>query len=129
MVLQPPCRTQRAAPAGARRIAVCKQQALSRYTAEAEQPRRGERLRLRRELIAETIALPLVLATVQSSAAQEAPADVPPGFDPAPCRRLGDAFNCSGFPSQAAAQSVLQADPRYANRLDADRDGIARQRN
>jgi len=34
-------------------------------------------------------------------------------------------LNCSDFPSQAAAQAHLRADPSDPDRLDADHDGIA----
>ncbi|MDP8924716.1 MAG: excalibur calcium-binding domain-containing protein [Chloroflexota bacterium] len=38
-------------------------------------------------------------------------------------------YNCSDFPSQAAAQAVLRADPSDPHHLDADRDGIACEKN
>jgi micrococcal nuclease len=41
----------------------------------------------------------------------------------------GNTLNCSDFPTQAAAQAALRADPSDPNRLDADRDGIACERN
>jgi hypothetical protein len=37
----------------------------------------------------------------------------------------GDIYNCSDFPSQAAAQAYLRQYPSDPSRLDADRDGIA----
>ena len=40
-----------------------------------------------------------------------------------------DVFNCSDFPSQAAAQANLRAHPSDPNRLDADNDGIACENN
>lgn len=36
-----------------------------------------------------------------------------------------DRFDCKDYPSQAAAQAVLRADPSDPNRLDPDRDGVA----
>ncbi len=57
---------------------------------------------------------------------EPAPAPVQPtGFDPTKYIGQGDRYNCSAFASQAEAQSVLRADPRDPNKLDADRDGIA----
>jgi Excalibur calcium-binding domain len=50
---------------------------------------------------------------------------LPPGFDPRRYVGQGDAYNCPDFPSQAAAQAVLRADPSDPNKLDTDRDGIA----
>lgn len=50
-------------------------------------------------------------------------------FDPSPYIGQGDAFNCGHFASQAEAQTVLRADPGDPNRLDADRDGVACERN
>lgn len=50
-------------------------------------------------------------------------------FDPSQYIGQGDAFNCGDFVSQADAQAVLRADPRDPNRLDADRDGVACERN
>src|SRR3954467_3744207 len=41
----------------------------------------------------------------------------------------GNTLNCSDFATQAAAQEALRADPSDPNRLDADRDGIACERN
>src|SRR5581483_3814864 len=38
-------------------------------------------------------------------------------------------LNCSDFPNQAAAQAHLRANPSDPDRLDADRDGIACERN
>lgn len=54
---------------------------------------------------------------------------LPPDFDPQ--WYLGQArdFNCPDFPSQAAAQAVLRADPSDPFGLDRDRDGIACERN
>lgn len=65
-----------------------------------------------------------LLALLVTTAAQ-----LPDGFDPTSYTGQGDAFNCADFPSQAAAQAVLRADPSDPNRLDADRDGIACERN
>jgi plastocyanin len=45
--------------------------------------------------------------------------------DPALYLGKGDRFNCDDFPSQAAAQAVLRADPSDSNRLDRDHDGVA----
>src|SRR5262249_18316959 len=42
---------------------------------------------------------------------------------PAPAPRTGR--NCSDFPSQAAAQAALRANPSDPDGLDRDRDGIA----
>jgi hypothetical protein len=50
---------------------------------------------------------------------------LPPGFDPRQYVGKGDAYNCSDFPSQAAAQAVLRADPSDPNGLDGNRDGVA----
>lgn len=50
-------------------------------------------------------------------------------FDPTQYIGQGDAYNCGDFASQADAQAVLRADPSDPNRLDADRDGIACERN
>src|SRR3954452_24720731 len=41
----------------------------------------------------------------------------------------GNTLNCSDFATQAAAQEALRADPSDPHRLDADRDGIACERN
>lgn len=43
---------------------------------------------------------------------------------PLPTAHYAD-LNCSDFPSQAAAQAELRADPSDPNHLDADHDGIA----
>jgi hypothetical protein len=51
--------------------------------------------------------------------------NLPAGFNPQSYIGQGDRYNCSHFPSQAAAQAVLRADPRDPNRLDTDRDGVA----
>jgi len=51
------------------------------------------------------------------------------GFDPRRYIGQGDSYNCADFASQAQAQSVLRADPRDPNRLDADKDGIACENN
>jgi micrococcal nuclease len=59
------------------------------------------------------------------SAAPPAPPPASPGFDPSRYLGQGDAYNCNAFPSQAAAQAVLRADPSDPNLLDRDRDGIA----
>jgi hypothetical protein len=40
-------------------------------------------------------------------------------------RRGGSDLDCSDFPSQAAAQAALRADPSDPHRLDRDRDGVA----
>jgi hypothetical protein len=47
-----------------------------------------------------------------------APLAPPPAFNPKSYIGKGDAFNCGDFPSQAAAQAVLRADPTDPNRLD-----------
>lgn len=52
-----------------------------------------------------------------------------PDFDPQQYVGQGDAYNCGDFASQAEAQAVLRADPGDPNHLDADRDGIACERN
>jgi hypothetical protein len=60
-------------------------------------------------------------------------ADVPPPAPPAPARPpvappapvTGDVYNCSDFPSQAAAQAELRRNPSDPSRLDADDDGVA----
>ncbi len=52
-----------------------------------------------------------------------------PGFDPYIFLGKGDAHNCPDFKSQAEAQAVLRGDPSDPNRLDADKDGIACERN
>lgn len=51
--------------------------------------------------------------------------NLPPGFNPRAYIGQGNRYNCGDFPSQAAAQAVLRADPSDPNQLDADRDGIA----
>ena len=43
----------------------------------------------------------------------------------APVASAQDVLNCADFPSQAAAQAALEADPSDPNNLDADNDGIA----
>lgn len=53
------------------------------------------------------------------------PPAAPGAFDPGFYVGKGDAFNCTDFVSQAAAQAVLRADATDPNRLDSDRDGIA----
>ncbi len=68
-------------------------------------------------------ALVMVLALMAVSL------QLPIGVVPEDYLDQGDAYNCADFPSQAAAQSVLRADPSDPNRLDADRDGIACERN
>ena len=61
-----------------------------------------------------------------SVAPTPSPAPTTPGaFDPRFYLGRGDAFNCTDFASQAAAQAVLRADPTDPNRLDTDRDGVA----
>jgi hypothetical protein len=50
-------------------------------------------------------------------------------FDPSTYLGQGDAYNCADFTSQADAQAVLRADPSDPKRLDADKDGIACERN
>jgi hypothetical protein len=50
-------------------------------------------------------------------------------FDPSAYLGQGDAYNFADFASQADAQAVLRADPSDPNRLDADKDGIACERN
>jgi len=74
-------------------------------------------------------------------AAPEAPAAAPTrtptaaasaasiGFDPRRYIGQGDRYNCADFRSQAEAQAVLRADPSDPNRLDTDRDGVARESN
>lgn len=69
------------------------------------------------------LAAALLVLTALPAAAQ----DAPPAFDPLPFIGQGDAFNCADFASQADAQAVLRADPADPNRLDADKDGIARE--
>ena len=60
---------------------------------------------------------------------QSQPASASLDFDPSPYVNKGDAYNCGDFGSQKDAQSVLRADPRDPNRLDADKDGIACENN
>jgi hypothetical protein len=50
-------------------------------------------------------------------------------FDPRNFIGQGDRYNCPNFASQAQAQAVLRADPSDPNGLDADKDGIACERN
>ena len=52
-----------------------------------------------------------------------------PSIDPHAYVGRGNAHNCIDFDSQLDAQAVLRADPTDPNRLDADRDGIACERN
>jgi hypothetical protein len=73
-----------------------------------------------------------IVEVVEEAPAPVAPApaprpssNLPAGFNPQSYIGQGDRYNCSHFPSQAAAQAVLRADPRDPNRLDTDRDGIA----
>ncbi len=67
--------------------------------------------------------------TTQRSS-QETPTGLTsPGFDPHRYLGQGDRYNCPDFASQADAQAVLRAEPTDPNRLDADRDGIACERN
>ncbi len=61
--------------------------------------------------------LAVALALIATVAAQD--------FAPTSYLVQGDPYNCADFPSQAAAQAVLRADPSDPNRLDADLDGIA----
>ena len=65
--------------------------------------------------------LPALLRAGHASAQQT--------FDPSAYLGQGDAYNCADFTSQAQAQAVLRADPSDPNRLDADKDGIACERN
>jgi hypothetical protein len=51
------------------------------------------------------------------------------GFNAGGSIQQGNRFDCRDFPSQAAAQAVLRADPRDPNHLDGDRNGIACERN
>ncbi len=54
---------------------------------------------------------------------------LPDCFNPNDYIGQGDAYSYADFPSRAAAQAVLRADPSDPNRLDADLDGIACERN
>jgi hypothetical protein len=74
-----------------------------------------------RSLIVALCLLPSLLPVGAASAQQ--------AFDPSAYLGQGDAYNCADFASQAQAQAVLRADPSDPNRLDADRDGIACERN
>jgi len=74
-----------------------------------------------RSFIVALCLLPSLLPVAAASAQQ--------AFDPAPYLGKGDAYNCADFASQADAQAVLRADPTDPNRLDADRDGVACERN
>jgi hypothetical protein len=71
----------------------------------------------------------LAVALALSIHPAQAQSDAAPGFDPSPYLGQGDAYNCGDFRSQAQAQAVLRADPSDPNGLDADRDGIACERN
>jgi hypothetical protein len=65
-----------------------------------------------------------LIADVPPPAPPAPPAPVrPPVAPPAPV--TGDVYNCSDFPSQAAAQGELRRNPGDPSRLDADNDGIA----
>lgn len=75
-------------------------------------------------------ARPAAIAPPPGPPPSAAPAPPPPsGFDPSGYVKLGDAFNCSDFKSQADAQAVLRAAPSDPNKLDTDRDGIACENN
>jgi hypothetical protein len=69
-------------------------------------------------------AILLLGTTVASPAAAQSD-----GFDPSAYIGQGDAYNCADFRTQAQAQAVLRADASDPNGLDADRDGIACERN
>jgi hypothetical protein len=71
----------------------------------------------------------LVASCLASSPSHAAQQGLRPGSDPQQYINQGDAFNCGDFVSQAEAQAVLRADPSDPNQLDADRDGVACERN
>ena len=74
-----------------------------------------------RSFIVALCLLPSLLLVAAASAQQ--------AFDPSAYIGQGDAYNCADFASQAQAQAVLRADPTDPNKLDADKDGIACERN
>ena len=69
------------------------------------------------------------VAFLLSSGIANAQSDVVPDFDPSPYVGRGNIANGATFANQAEAQAVLRADPSDPNGLDADRDGIACERN
>lgn len=69
-----------------------------------------------------SVAAGLLLASVGTATLAQT-------FDPYAYVDQSDAYNCPDFASQADAQAVLRADPSDPNRLDADKDGIACERN
>ncbi len=75
------------------------------------------------------VGLVVGLGSGGGGGAHAAQAGLRPDFDPQQYLGQGDAYNCADFRSQAEAQAVLRADPSDPNRLDADRDGIACERN
>lgn len=83
-----------------------------------------------RSVVSPPVSPPAPVTVQPAPPAAPAPAAPPPsGFDPGAYVKLGDAFNCSDFKSQADAQAVLRAAPSDPNQLDTDRDGIACENN
>lgn len=73
------------------------------------------------------LAPPIAPATATATSVPSAPPAATPTNTPRPAASSspGDTKNCSDFPSQAAAQRELRADPSDPNKLDTDKDGIA----
>ena len=69
---------------------------------------------------------PKIITAIEPTATSTPQADLIISRVSVPVR---DELNCSDFPSQAAAQAALRADPSDPNKLDPDGDGIACENN